>query len=121
MGKFCSKCGLQMQEDDFLCPSCGAIWGDRIYRVSKTEEDAQPPENAVVAEPIRTQPTKAKRRVVSWILLGLTVALILGAILAIGAGSGYNKREGQPLPLFLIRCRSWLPTHPLPSAAYPFS
>ena len=86
MGKFCSKCGLQMQEDDFLCPRCGAIWGDRIYRVPKTEENVETPENPVVAEPIVMQPAKPKKRVFPWILLGLTVALILGAILVIGAG-----------------------------------
>lgn len=60
MSKYCGKCSLQMQEDDFLCPRCGAIWGDRIYRVPVTL-DPEEPDTEVQEVSIEEQPAHKNR------------------------------------------------------------
>lgn len=40
MERKCQKCGYQLAENDFLCPKCGAIYGEPVYVTPKA---AQPP------------------------------------------------------------------------------
>lgn len=37
MQRKCRKCGYQLAENDFLCPKCGAIYGEPIYEAPKAE------------------------------------------------------------------------------------
>ena len=51
MKKTCQKCGISLQENDFLCPKCGAIYGEPIDEAPHTEKTATP------AAPKRTSKT----------------------------------------------------------------
>lgn len=42
MNKTCQKCGASLQENDFLCPNCGAIYGQPVYEAPKQEEQPAP-------------------------------------------------------------------------------
>lgn len=44
MDRICAKCGLELQENDFFCPQCGAIYGEPIYEAPKVEEKPVPAE-----------------------------------------------------------------------------
>lgn len=35
MERKCAKCGYKLQENDFLCPKCGAIYGEPVYKAPK--------------------------------------------------------------------------------------
>lgn len=38
MPRKCGKCGYILQENDFLCPQCGAIYGEPVYETPKEEK-----------------------------------------------------------------------------------
>lgn len=65
MDKICARCGFKMHEDDFLCPECGAIFGEPVYvpprrEAPKTDE---------------TQPQKQKKWFIA-IPIAITVVLV---------------------------------------------
>lgn len=93
MSKYCGKCGTRMSDNDFLCPDCGAIWGDRIYRAPATVEtdfsadnEEIPNENLeTVTTPSVPQETTAKKKHIRLLpllllLLGFALVLILTEI-----------------------------------------
>lgn len=43
MDRTCQKCGLPLQENDFLCPQCGAIYGEPTNNAPKVEEQSTAP------------------------------------------------------------------------------
>ena len=42
MERECPKCSYQLAENDFLCPKCGAIYGEPVYEAPKQEEQPAP-------------------------------------------------------------------------------
>ena len=42
MSKTCQRCGTSLQENDFLCPKCGAIYGEPTYEAPKAAEKPAP-------------------------------------------------------------------------------
>lgn len=104
MMKICDKCGAELAEDDFLCPICGAIWGDPIYRPSvTTEEPAIPEEPPVTEEPQEEvqPPTKGRKFrfkliLIVFVLLSLVAQLVwMSADLDLGVGQGSNPTTQQ--------------------------
>ncbi len=81
MKKFCGKCGTEMTEDDFLCPKCGAIWGDRVYVVPtelETEEEVREEASPLVQESPKKKSLPKMNRlifVIAALCLVLAVAL----------------------------------------------
>lgn len=84
MSKFCGKCGLEMADDDFLCPKCGAIWGDRIYH-SPTEVVAVNEDPEVEQEgtqtPLEDVKKPQRKNQPRWLLPLASAALIIGFVL----------------------------------------
>ena len=88
MSKYCGKCGTAMRDSDFLCPECGAIWGDRIYRASapvetdfsaknetSTDENIEP--SVVPQVPQESVVQKRSIRLLPLLLLGVALIFIL--------------------------------------------
>lgn len=42
MERECPKCSYLLAENDFLCPKCGAIYGEPVYEAPKQEEQPAP-------------------------------------------------------------------------------
>ena len=58
MERICKKCGQALQENDFLCPQCGAIYGEPLYDLPKKPEGQE------------TEPTPAaSRREKLWLVV----------------------------------------------------
>lgn len=95
MGKYCGKCSAELSDDDFLCPHCGAIWGDRIYHAPQVEtvcEEEVVLEQPKAEEPTEeTQPQKKQHR---WLLPVAAAVLILGFVL-LWLGSDRNPGAGE--------------------------
>ena len=51
---FCRKCGVELQEDDKFCPSCGATFTPAKVRTVAAEKEEVAPE---VVEPAKVTPT----------------------------------------------------------------
>lgn len=92
MSKYCGKCGIEMADDDFLCPRCGAIWGDRIYRVP-TVTDAQEPDTEETEVPDEPQEVRQKKQP-RW-LLPLVAGCILLAFVLFLIGSDWDMWAGE--------------------------
>lgn len=108
MSKYCRKCGLHMQEDDFLCPGCGMVWGDRIYGSAPAapapavpaEMKPEPEEEAVqesVPENSAQEETAANeigRKKLPYWLLPAAVGFML-ALLLVTVGSALGMWAGE--------------------------
>lgn len=92
MSKYCGKCGIEMTDDDFLCPRCGAIWGDRIYRVP-TVTEAQEPDTEETEVP--DEPQKVRQRKQPRWLLPLVAGCILLAFVLFLIGSDWDMWAGE--------------------------
>lgn len=92
MSKYCGKCGIEMADDDFLCPRCGTIWGDRIYRVP-TVTDAQEPDTEETEVPDEPQEVRQKKQP-RW-LLPLVAGCILLAFVLFLIGSDWDMWAGE--------------------------
>lgn len=71
MAKICAKCGYELQENDFLCPNCGAIYGEPVY--------VAPPKPATVAAQKKSsaaEPGKPKKNGKWWRIV-IPAALLL--------------------------------------------
>lgn len=87
MDKICARCGFQMQEDDFLCPECGAIWGDPVYR-----KPAPPEPVSDVPEGEKAEETK--KRLPKWFGTAVTaLVLLLVFSLVVHAAVRHKNRE----------------------------
>lgn len=76
MTKICQKCGRELAHEDFLCPHCGAIWGDRVFSMPPAPQP--PKQEEVKPEPSAQKPEAPKpagRKLYPRILL-LVVAVI---------------------------------------------
>ena len=90
-----------MHEDDFLCPECGAIWGERIYRAPATIETDFSAENEALTggnpEPAVTPPAPqeavAQKRSTS--LLPLLLLLLGTALVFILMQSEWFTEAGE--------------------------
>ncbi len=88
MDKICAKCGYQMQDNDFLCPQCGAIWGDPVYRKPVPPEPvatAQAGEKTEEAPPTKVKSPKR--------LITAVVALVLLLVLSSVAYAAFRDRD----------------------------
>lgn len=92
MSKYCGKCGLKMTDDDFLCPRCGAIWGDRVYRVP-TVPEAQEPDTEETESPDEPQEVQQKKQP-RW-LLPVTAGCLLLAFVLFLIGSDWDLWAGE--------------------------
>ncbi len=101
MSKYCGKCGTRMSDNDFLCPDCGAIWGDRIYRAPAAVETAFSAENEAltdesndaVASPPAPQETIAKKRYIR--LLPLILALLCFVFVLVLMEIDWSRLAGE--------------------------
>lgn len=86
MEKICKKCGNELRHNDFLCPNCGAIWGDPVNRplTPTTEVSAE-------SQPVTMPPRKRKR---IWLILPIT-ALLLTAVLFAWLGTRTEPPAGE--------------------------
>lgn len=106
MSKYCSKCGIELKDEDFLCPQCGAIWGDRIYHVPASaafrphalddHDDEEIEKPAIEAENIPRKPRK--NRFLRWLLpvVSVLVGLILIFVLADSDPAKEPQDSDQP-------------------------
>ena len=96
MSKYCGKCGLQLADDDFLCPKCGAIWGDRVYRVPVISEEPE----LEVQEETEIAPTKVTRH--HWLPVVIAICAVLLATLLLltdwDFGAGERGTENTTIP-----------------------
>ena len=97
MSKFCDKCGIKLNDDDFLCPSCGAIWGDRIYR-TPISFDAEN-QDTEAAEPSCAEqdeePTETARKQPRWLLpLAMLCIVLAFGLFLLGTDRLFLAGEG---------------------------
>ena len=97
MGKYCGKCSAELSDDDFLCPHCGAIWGDRIYRIPEVEKYSQ--EDREVEETFQQDSMddnleSANRKPIRWGLLIAPLCIILAVVIFL-AGSDLDPWAGE--------------------------
>ncbi len=98
MEKYCEKCGRHIGDDDFLCPYCGAIWGDRMTKPALADQKEAPPPEVEVppAAAQEAQPeTQAQKQQPRWVLpvavAGLALIFLLVLLVSernLGAGEG---------------------------------
>ncbi len=105
MSKYCGKCGKEIAEDDFLCPYCGAIWGDRIYRVTQGPshfdqiEEAPAEQDGREEVPVAQEPPVKKKS--SWYnlwMLGAVLVSVILFVILIGPEDQENKPTITTVP-----------------------
>ena len=99
MSKYCGKCGLQLADDDFLCPQCGAIWGDRIYRVPVIQEEPEKEPHELQTEEVKEEkPTPAKKSRSKWMPVIIALLAVLLAAMLVLADFDFRTGEGTSTP-----------------------
>lgn len=75
MDRICARCGEKLQENDFLCPKCGAVYGQPVYTppVPPKPSEETLPEETLVQEYL----APARKWPVSLILGGILVLVAL--------------------------------------------
>lgn len=97
MMKICDKCGAELTEDDFLCPICGAIWGDKVYKAATVilpEETDEVDEPDIPDVPIVSATEAVSAKQLRWLLPLMALVLLL-AFIALWLGSNHNLWVGE--------------------------
>jgi hypothetical protein len=86
-----------LAEDDFLCPICGAIWGDKVYKAATVilpEETDEVDEPDIPDVPIVSATEAVSAKQLRWLLPLMALVLLL-AFIALWLGSNHNLWVGE--------------------------
>ena len=119
MRKFCERCGTELSDDDFLCPKCGAIWGDQVYVVPvqmMPERKEHEPEEFPTGEPAQEPEQPQQKKQPRWLLPLAAVVLILGFVLFwLGSDREPWAEDGTTAPVITTQTKLPEPTMTEPS------
>lgn len=105
MTKICQKCGRELAHEDFLCPHCGAIWGDRVFSMppalqpTKQEQEKTEPS----AQKAEAPKPGGRKPYLRRLLLVVAVIGLVGLFLWLGSRPELWAGEGTTAPTTQIK------------------